>query len=57
MASGIASTTRFIGILVSAASLGAVMSNVAGDICVETSSRAGLDPTVAQIAVATRDVW
>jgi hypothetical protein len=50
MASGIASTTRFIGILVSVAALGAVMSNVAGNTFVKTATSAGLDRAAAQAA-------
>jgi hypothetical protein len=50
MASGIASTTRFIGILLSVATLGAVLSNVARNVFVATAVVAGLEPTVAEVA-------
>ncbi len=42
MASGLASTTRFIGILVSVAALGAILSDVAGERFVAGAARTGL---------------
>lgn len=53
MASGLASTTRFIGILVSVAALGAVLSDVARDRFVASAVKAGLSADVAREA-ATR---
>jgi EmrB/QacA subfamily drug resistance transporter len=47
MASGLASTTRFIGILVSVAGLGAVLSDVARSGFVTAAESAGLDATAA----------
>jgi EmrB/QacA subfamily drug resistance transporter len=50
MASGLASTTRFIGILVSVALLGAILSNVANSHFVTVATRLGLDETAAEAA-------
>jgi len=50
MASGLASTTRFIGILVSVAGLGAVLADVARTRFVSVASAAGLDPAAAEAA-------
>jgi EmrB/QacA subfamily drug resistance transporter len=50
MASGIASTTRFIGILVSVAALGAVISQVAAHTFVQDAVSAGLSQAVAEAA-------
>ena len=50
MASGLASTTRFIGILVSVAALGAILSDVARDRFVAEASKAGLAMEAAQQA-------
>ena len=52
MASGIASTTRFIGILVSVAALGAILSDVARDRFVAGASKAGLAADAARQAAA-----
>lgn len=50
MASGLASTTRFIGILVSVAVLGATLSDVANRHFVTVAKRLGLDQAAAEIA-------
>jgi MFS family permease len=50
MASGLASTTRFIGILVSVAVLGAILSDVANRHFVTVATRLGLDQTAAEAA-------
>lgn len=50
MASGLASTTRFIGILVSVAVLGAILSDVANRRFVTVATRLGLDQTAAEAA-------
>jgi EmrB/QacA subfamily drug resistance transporter len=50
MASGLASTTRFIGILISVAVLGAILSDVANRHFVTVATRLGLDPTAAEVA-------
>jgi EmrB/QacA subfamily drug resistance transporter len=50
MASGIASTTRFIGILVSVAALGAVLADVARDRFVTVATHLGLAADVARKA-------
>lgn len=50
MASGIASTTRFIGILVSVAALGAVLANVARDRFVVGATKIGLSADTAREA-------
>src|ERR1700753_1773049 len=50
MASGLASTTRFIGILVSVAVLGAILSDVANSHFVTAARRLGLDQATAQSA-------
>jgi hypothetical protein len=50
MASGLASTTRFIGILVSVAVLGAILSDVANRHFVMVATRLGLDQTAAEAA-------
>ena len=50
MAAGLASTTRFIGILVSVAGLGAVLADVARARFVSIASAAGLDPATAEAA-------
>jgi hypothetical protein len=47
MASGLASTTRFIGILVGTAGLGAVLSNVVRANFVMAALTIGLNPTAA----------
>jgi EmrB/QacA subfamily drug resistance transporter len=52
MASGIASTTRFIGILVSVAALGAVLANVSTSRFVDFAAKAGLAPDAARAAAA-----
>jgi EmrB/QacA subfamily drug resistance transporter len=52
MASGIASTTRFIGILVSVAALGAVLADVARETFVEGAGKLGLTSQAAQEAAA-----
>jgi Na+/melibiose symporter-like transporter len=52
MASGIASTTRFIGILVSVAALGAVLADVARDRFVVDAARIGLGVDAAREAAA-----
>ena len=53
MASGLASTTRFIGILISVASMGAVLSGVARRVFGSAAMMAGLDQPAA-IAAAKR---
>jgi hypothetical protein len=50
MASGLASTTRFIGILVSIAVLGAILSDAANRRFVSNATRLGLDQATAQSA-------
>lgn len=50
MASGLASTTRFIGVLVSVAGLGAVLANVASSVFISGATSAGVDPVTAQTA-------
>jgi EmrB/QacA subfamily drug resistance transporter len=50
MASGLASTTRFIGILVSVAVLGAILSDVARSHFVSAAKRLGLDGAAADAA-------
>jgi len=50
MASGLASTTRFIGILVSVAVLGAILADVANRHFVTVATRLGLDRTAAEAA-------
>ena len=50
MASGIASTSRFIGILVSVAILGAVLSSVVRRAFGAAAAAAGLDPVAAEAA-------
>src|SRR6201991_1091504 len=50
MASGLASTTRFIGILVSVAVLGAILSNATNRQFASDASRLGLDQATAQTA-------
>jgi EmrB/QacA subfamily drug resistance transporter len=52
MASGLASTTRFIGILVSVAALGAVLSDVARDRFVAVAAKFGLNVDAARAAAA-----
>jgi MFS family permease len=52
MASGLASTTRFIGILVSVAALGAVLSNVTRDRFIAPASQMGIHDDVARAAAA-----
>ena len=52
MASGIASTTRFIGILVSVAALGAVLADVARDRFVVGATKIGLSADTAREAAA-----
>jgi EmrB/QacA subfamily drug resistance transporter len=52
MASGLASTTRFIGILVSVAALGAVLSDVARDRFVTAARSLGLTAAAASAAAA-----
>jgi hypothetical protein len=53
MASGLASTTRFIGILIGVASLGAILSNVARNSFVAATRAIGLTSDAAE-AAATR---
>jgi EmrB/QacA subfamily drug resistance transporter len=53
MASGIASTTRFIGILIGVSSLGAILSNVARNSFVAATRALGLTSDAAE-AAATR---
>jgi hypothetical protein len=50
MASGLASTTRFIGLLVSVAVLGAILSDVANRHFVAGATRLGLDENAAAAA-------
>jgi hypothetical protein len=50
MASGLASTTRFIGILVSVAVLGGILSDAANRRFVSDATRLGLDQATAQSA-------
>ena len=50
MASGLASTTRFIGILMGVAGLGAVLSNVARNSFLDAASDIGLNSDVAEAA-------
>jgi EmrB/QacA subfamily drug resistance transporter len=50
MASGLASTTRFIGILVSVAVLGAILSDVSNRNFVAVAMRLGLDQAAAEAA-------
>jgi EmrB/QacA subfamily drug resistance transporter len=50
MASGLASTTRFIGILMGVAGLGAVLSNVARNSFLDAASAIGLNSDVAEAA-------
>lgn len=50
MASGLASTTRFIGILVSVAVLGAILSDVASQRFIAIATRLGLDQGLADAA-------
>jgi EmrB/QacA subfamily drug resistance transporter len=52
MASGIASTTRFIGILVSVAALGAVLANIARDTFLAGAAKIGLAADAAREAAA-----
>jgi hypothetical protein len=52
MASGIASTTRFIGILVSVAALGAVLSDVARGTFIQGAGKLGLTSQAAEQAAA-----
>ena len=52
MASGIASTTRFIGILVSIAALGAVLADVARNRFVVGATKIGLSADIAREAAA-----
>ena len=52
MASGLASTTRFIGILVSVAALGAVLSNVARERFVAAATQVGFTVDAAVAAAA-----
>jgi EmrB/QacA subfamily drug resistance transporter len=52
MASGIASTTRFIGILLSVAALGAVLSNVAHEQFLAVATKLGLTAEAARDAAA-----
>jgi EmrB/QacA subfamily drug resistance transporter len=52
MASGLASTTRFMGILISVAALGAVLSNEARDRFVAAASETGLAPDTTLHAAA-----
>jgi hypothetical protein len=51
MASGLASTTRFIGILVSVAAMGAILSNVVDRNFKSDAMKAGLDPALTQQVV------
>ena len=48
MASGLASTSRFIGILVSVAAMGAILSNVVNKDVTAAARNAGLDPETSQ---------
>lgn len=50
MASGLASTTRFIGILIGAAGLGAVLAGMARDRFIAAANTAGLDPAASAAA-------
>jgi len=50
MASGLASTTRFVGILISVAVLGVILSDVANRHFVMVATRLGLDQTAAEAA-------
>ncbi len=50
MASGLASTTRFIGVLVAVAGLGAVLSNLARSSFISAATGIGLDNTAAEAA-------
>jgi EmrB/QacA subfamily drug resistance transporter len=52
MASGLASTTRFIGILVSVAALGAILSNVARDRFISAAAEIGFSGNMAHSAAA-----
>ena len=52
MASGIASTTRFIGILVSVAALGAVLADVARNRFIVGATKIGLSADTAREAAA-----
>jgi EmrB/QacA subfamily drug resistance transporter len=52
MASGIASTTRFIGILVSVAALGAVLADTAGNRFIAAATKIGLADASAREAVS-----
>lgn len=52
MASGIASTTRFIGILFSVAALGAILADVARDRFVVSATKIGLSADTAREAAA-----
>jgi EmrB/QacA subfamily drug resistance transporter len=51
MASGLASTTRFIGILVSVAAMGAILSNVIDQHFTAAAMDAGLDPAATRQVV------
>lgn len=51
MASGLASTTRFIGILVSVAAMGAILSSVVDHNFKAAAMHVGLEPAIAQQAV------
>lgn len=51
MASGLASTTRFIGILIGVATLGAILSNVARQSFLAAAGAAGLSPASSNEAV------
>jgi EmrB/QacA subfamily drug resistance transporter len=53
MASGIAGTTRFVGLLLGVAGLGAVLAKVASRQFVTAATTLGLDPAIA-VATATR---
>jgi EmrB/QacA subfamily drug resistance transporter len=52
MASGLASTTRFIGILVSVAGLGAILSNIARDRFISAAAEIGFNGDLARSAAA-----
>jgi hypothetical protein len=51
MASGLASTTRFIGILISVAAMGAILSSVVDHNFKAAAMHVGLDPAIMQQAV------
>jgi EmrB/QacA subfamily drug resistance transporter len=52
MASGLAGTTRFVGLLLGVAGLGAMLGHVASDAFLNAEAMAGLEPAVARRVVS-----